>query len=76
MSLSSLPAVATYRHYKGGYYRVLGFCIHSETAEYMVRYTLVSGDCREEWVRPLVSFTASVSTEVGIVKRFRQVTDT
>lgn len=55
---------------------MLGFCIHSETAEYMVRYTSVSGDCREEWVRPLVSFTASVSTEVGIVKRFRQVTDT
>lgn len=53
--LEPLPANApqvdsVWRHYKGGWYRVLSVGRHSETLEPMVSYTMASGDV---WYRPL-----------------------
>ena len=40
----------TYRHFKGNFYKVLGFAKHSETLEDMVVYQSV--ETGENWVRP------------------------
>ena len=48
------PAGATHRHYKGGYYTVVGEARHSETGEPMVVYR----SCQDGglWVRPAIMF--------------------
>lgn len=42
-------------HKKGGYYRVLSYCVHSETQERMVVYESIVE--KHVWVRPLNMFT-------------------
>ena len=61
-----------YRHYKGGYYSVLGFARHSETEEHMVLYVPLYGE-GGYWVRPLDMFTGPVDTANGSVARFEYV---
>lgn len=45
---------ATHQHYKGGYYRVITYCKHSETQEDMVVYECCK--TRWAWVRPRKMF--------------------
>ena len=59
----------TYRHYKGGEYRVLGIARHSENEEELVVYQPLYGE-GELWVRPLAMFIESVETPQGIQPRF------
>lgn len=48
-----------YRHFKGGFYRVLGVAVHSETAELMVIYYRPESMTRI-WARPLEMFLSPV----------------
>lgn len=68
----SADMVGVYRHYKGGYYLVLGTCTHSETKEIMVRYRPMGGT--GEWVRPMTMFNETVDTGGGVLlPRFGKV---
>lgn len=40
----------TYKHYKGNYYKIIGFAKHSETLEDMIIYKALKNDTT--WVRP------------------------
>ncbi|NNM51811.1 MAG: DUF1653 domain-containing protein [Pseudomonadales bacterium] len=62
----------TYRHFKGGFYEVLGTVRHSETEEWMVLYRPVSGDSGL-WVRPVSMFIEEVSSGVP---RFAKCSET
>ena len=58
-----------YRHYKGNFYEVVGFAIHSETMEDMVIYKALYGE-RRTWVRPLAMWEELVEANGKPVKRF------
>lgn len=64
-----------YRHYKGGYYKVIGVARHSETLEEVVLYQSLSEKSSGEgdlWVRALKMFQESVTVEGQKVPRFRR----
>ena len=63
-----------YRHYKGNFYEVKGFAIHSETLEDMVIYKALYGE-RKTWVRPLAMWEDLVSSPDGTQKRFELAQD-
>lgn len=58
-----------YRHYKGKEYQVVGVATHSETAESLVVYRTLYGDC-SLWVRPLEMFVESVVVDGETQPRF------
>ena len=59
-----------YRHYKGGYYQVIGVAKHSETLDELIVYRNADGQL---WVRPLAMFTENVALPDGsVVKRFEK----
>lgn len=66
-----------YQHFKGGIYEVLFEAIDSETAEPVVVYRNV--DSGHYWVRPRVSFLASIMVEANdqcqMVPRFKFIGD-
>ena len=64
--------LGTYRHYKGNFYEVIGFAVHSETLEEMVIYKALYGDGRT-WVRPLAMWEETVTVDSKTVKRFERV---
>ena len=75
-----------YRHYKGGYYQVLGVAQHSETRELVVVYiSLDSGKAGPRmWVRPMygeagfdthVRVQDSSGDDSGNVPRFQFIGD-
>lgn len=73
--LSPLPSIdpGTYRHYKGGFYEVLGLARHSETLEPLVLYRPIAGD-GTPWVRPWSMFCGEVEIN-GVAKpRFVRLT--
>lgn len=49
----------TYRHFKGGLYRVIDIAVHSENAGLLVIYKSVS-DSSLVWARPLDMFLGDV----------------
>ena len=57
----------TWRHYKGGSYRIIGVGRIEATMELVVIYVSAVGQI---WVRPLVNFMEDVVTEKGIEPRF------
>ncbi|MDP2932881.1 MAG: DUF1653 domain-containing protein [bacterium] len=62
----------SYRHFKGGKYKVLGVAKHSETLEELVIYQ--SKDRQKKlWVRPLDNFTEKVKIGNKKVPRFKQI---
>jgi hypothetical protein len=65
---------ATLRHYKGGLYRVVGFCRIEATLKTGVLYQACQGDVEVVWMRPLEQFTERVTTSEGVVARFTVVT--
>ena len=59
-----------YRHFKGGYYYVIGTAVHTETGEEMVIY-YHRGEPQKLWVRP-----ASMWHEiVNGIPRFESIVD-
>lgn len=48
-----------YKHFKGGFYKVLNLATHSETKEPMVVYQALYGD-RAIWVRPATMWLEEV----------------
>jgi hypothetical protein len=60
----NLPEVGkTYRHYKGGLYRVIALAHHSETLEDLVVYeALYTSDIGQFWVRPASMWFEEVET--------------
>lgn len=65
-----LPAGTLLRHYKGGRYRVVGFCRIEATLETGVLYQPLQGDEQVTWMRPLSQFADVVQTGQGPVPRF------
>lgn len=61
-----------YRHFKGGYYLLIGTAQHSETEEEMVVYQALYG-VKKWWVRPAAMWTQEVLHEGRRVPRFRPV---
>ena len=51
MSAADLP-LGYYRHFKGGFYQVLGLARHCDTQDWQVYYRCCYGDW-SYWVRPL-----------------------
>lgn len=50
-----------YQHYKGNFYQVIGFGLHSETNEELVLYKRADASDRTEiWARPISLFTANL----------------
>ncbi len=67
----NLPEVGkTYRHYKGGLYRVIALAHHSETLEDLVVYeALYTSDIGQFWVRSALMWFEEV--EVNGEKKLR-----
>ena len=65
-------SLGVYRHYKGNYYKVIGFAKHSETMEDMVIYQAIYGE-RGIWVRPLFMWSELVEVDSKTVQRFEYV---
>ena len=62
-----------YQHYKGNFYEVLEFGLHSETLEVMVIYrSLKDGKI---WVRPISMWDEEVIVNGEKVKRFTYIKD-
>ncbi len=74
--LPELPVLpdGRYRHYKGGYYRVIGVARHSETHEPFVVYFSLD-NATGIWVRPHAMFTEPVDADGHQVPRFVRVGD-
>ena len=58
------------RHYKGGIYTVVGYCMIEATLQPGILYCAEQGDKSVTWLRPLVEFDQDIGTENGTVKRF------
>lgn len=66
----------TYRHFKGGLYRVYGIAKHSETLEELVVYRHIDDqgeEAPEYWVRPRDMFFSKKEVDGILVDRFEKV---
>ena len=61
-----------YRHFKGGYYRLIGIAMDSETQEEKVVYQALYGD-GQMWVRPKEMFFEKVERDGKVIERFQEV---
>lgn len=61
-----------YRHFKGGYYRLIGIARDSETQEEKVVYQALYGD-GQLWVRPKEMFFEKVERDGKVMDRFEEV---
>jgi hypothetical protein len=59
----------TYRHYKGGIYRVILIARNPESLEEQVIYEGLTGT----WVRPMESFASQVEVDGDLVPRFERL---
>ncbi len=62
----------TYRHYKGGLYKVLCMALHSESLETMVVYEALKSE-GGTWVRPAGMFLETVEIEGQCKPRFEKI---
>ena len=69
--LAVLPTLRTgiYRHYKGGFYYVVGVVRHSEDVQPMVLYRALYG-AGGLWVRPFNMFVESLPIDGVVQPRF------
>ncbi len=69
-----------YKHYKGGFYKVIGIARHENTEEEMVVYRSISRGLENGegplWVRPIDQFTEIVEAKEKRVQRFTYVSET
>jgi len=65
------PAGTVLRHYKGGRYRVTGYCLVEATLETGVLYEPLQGAEGITWMRPLAQFSQRVDTPAGEQPRFQ-----
>jgi hypothetical protein len=64
------PPGTLLRHYKGGLYRVEGYCCIEATLETGVLYRPLQGESTHLWLRPLGEFGQEIETASGRVPRF------
>lgn len=62
-----MSGIGTYKHYKGGLYKVLMVGKHTETGELLVIYEDSRGNT---WVRPQDEFEEIIEVDGRQVKRF------
>lgn len=62
----------TFRHRKGGEYRLIGLAPHTETLEPMAVYCQLYGD-RGLWVRPARLFFEEIEVDGRRVRRFAPI---
>jgi hypothetical protein len=63
-----------YRHYKGGFYKVIEVATHSENEQQLVIYQALYGDMGY-WARPLQMFTELVEHQGTQQARFSYCSD-
>ena len=68
----ALTPTGRYRHYKGGFYEVLGTVRHSETLESLTLYQALYGE-KGLWVRPTSMFNDTVTIDGVSQPRFTRV---
>jgi hypothetical protein len=76
-----VPASTTWRHYKGGIYRVNGFIVNTEDGSLMIKYNRIDGPDFNpvdeqflEYARPLDEWFDDVEAEPGVfTPRFKEV---
>ena len=64
------PTGTVLRHYKGGRYRVTGYCVVEATLDTGVLYEPLDGPAGLTWMRPLPQFRDTVDTPTGPMPRF------
>jgi hypothetical protein len=68
--------LGVYQHYKGKFYQLLGFTVHTETEERLAFYRSLyetPSNPAGIWVRPLDMFKGELEFEGNMVKRFTLV---
>jgi hypothetical protein len=63
------PILGTYRHFKGGLYKLLGVALHSETKEKLAIYKRIGTN--KLWARPLKMFMEVVEQKGKRIPRFK-----
>ena len=61
-----------YKHFKGGFYKLIGFAKDSETLEDMVIYQALYGE-KGLWVRPKKMFFEKVIKDGIEIDRFKEI---
>lgn len=67
------PTPGRYRHFKGGYYRVLTLALHTETQERLVIYQSEQDEL--VYARPVAMFMEWIEHQGAVVSRFTPVAD-
>lgn len=62
-----------FKHFKGGVYRVICECTHSETHEEMVVYQNLPS--KKIWVRPKILFQGKVFRDGNYYQRFTPISE-
>jgi hypothetical protein len=63
-----------YRHFKGGFYKVIEIAKHSETKELFVVYVNVNNE-NDIWIRPEKMFLENVTKDGRTFPRFEFITE-
>lgn len=63
-----VKAGETYRHYKGGIYRIIAVATHTETYKTYITYQSLAD--KRIWVRPAKMFQQKVAVNGKKIKRF------
>lgn len=79
LRMSRTVQPGTYRHYKGGAYRVIGVARHTENSEDLVIYESLHDapdfPAGSLWVRPLSMFLETVAVNGENIPRFARISD-
>jgi len=70
--MKNIEIGASYKHFKGGKYKVIGVAKDSENLESFVVYKALYGK-KDLWIRPLKMFLEKVVVDGKKVKRFEKI---